>query len=109
MQALILAAGMGNRLGKYTRNNTKCMLSLNGKTLIERALDAVSGAGIRRCFIVALATRRKIWFRFWATSIKMLRLSIFSTIFITKQITSIHFILRRIILYGTTPCFWKAI
>ncbi|MDR1470605.1 MAG: aminotransferase class I/II-fold pyridoxal phosphate-dependent enzyme [Spirochaetaceae bacterium] len=53
MQALILAAGMGNRLGKYTRNNTKCMLSLNGKTLIERALDAVSGAGIRRCVIVA--------------------------------------------------------
>jgi histidinol-phosphate/aromatic aminotransferase/cobyric acid decarboxylase-like protein/choline kinase len=53
MQAMILAAGMGNRLGKYTRNNTKCMLSLNGKTLIERALDAVSGAGIRRCVIVA--------------------------------------------------------
>jgi choline kinase len=53
MQALILAAGMGNRLGKYTRNNTKCMLSLNGKTLIERALDAISGAGIRRCVIVA--------------------------------------------------------
>ena len=33
MQVIILAAGMGNRLGKYTQNNTKCMLSINGKTL----------------------------------------------------------------------------
>ena len=26
MQALMLAAGMGKRLGKYTQDNTKCML-----------------------------------------------------------------------------------
>jgi len=43
---------MGNRLGKYTKNNTKCMLPINGKTLAERALDALDGAGIRRCVIV---------------------------------------------------------
>ncbi|MDR1419456.1 MAG: aminotransferase class I/II-fold pyridoxal phosphate-dependent enzyme [Treponema sp.] len=53
MQAVILAAGMGSRLGKYTRNNTKCMLGINGRTLIERALDALDAAGIRKCFIVA--------------------------------------------------------
>ena len=29
MQAIILAAGMGNRLGKYTKDNTKCMLEIN--------------------------------------------------------------------------------
>jgi histidinol-phosphate/aromatic aminotransferase/cobyric acid decarboxylase-like protein/choline kinase len=52
MQAVILAAGMGNRLGKYTSNNTKCMLSINGQTLIERALDAIDAAGIRKCVIV---------------------------------------------------------
>ncbi|MDR2246327.1 MAG: aminotransferase class I/II-fold pyridoxal phosphate-dependent enzyme [Treponema sp.] len=52
MQAVILAAGMGNRLGKYTSNNTKCMLSINGMTLIERALDALDSAGIRKCVIV---------------------------------------------------------
>jgi len=52
MQAIILAAGMGNRLGKYTKNNTKCMLSINGKTLAERALDALEEAGIRRCIFV---------------------------------------------------------
>jgi histidinol-phosphate/aromatic aminotransferase/cobyric acid decarboxylase-like protein/choline kinase len=53
MQAIILAAGMGSRLGKYTKNNTKCMLSINGRTLIERALDTLDNAGIRKCIIVA--------------------------------------------------------
>jgi histidinol-phosphate/aromatic aminotransferase/cobyric acid decarboxylase-like protein/choline kinase len=52
MQAVILAAGMGTRLGKYTQDNTKCMLRINGRTLIERALDALDGEGIRRCVIV---------------------------------------------------------
>jgi histidinol-phosphate/aromatic aminotransferase/cobyric acid decarboxylase-like protein/choline kinase len=52
MQAVILAAGMGNRLGKYTSNNTKCMLAINGLTLIERALDALDTAGIKKCVIV---------------------------------------------------------
>jgi histidinol-phosphate/aromatic aminotransferase/cobyric acid decarboxylase-like protein/choline kinase len=53
MQAVILAAGMGTRLGKYTQDNTKCMLRINGRTLIERALDALDGEGIRKCVIVA--------------------------------------------------------
>ncbi len=52
MQAIILAAGMGNRLGKHTNNNTKCMLEINGKKLIERALDAIDFAGIEKCIIV---------------------------------------------------------
>ncbi|GHV54809.1 aminotransferase [Spirochaetia bacterium] len=52
MQAVILAAGMGSRLGKYTANNTKCMLSVNGKTLIERALDALDSAAVTKCVIV---------------------------------------------------------
>jgi histidinol-phosphate/aromatic aminotransferase/cobyric acid decarboxylase-like protein/choline kinase len=52
MQAIILAAGMGSRLGKYTKNNTKCMLPINGKTLAERALDALNEAGINKCIFV---------------------------------------------------------
>jgi histidinol-phosphate/aromatic aminotransferase/cobyric acid decarboxylase-like protein/choline kinase len=52
MQAIILAAGMGNRLGKHTKHNTKCMVSINGRTLIERSLDALSAAGITKCVIV---------------------------------------------------------
>ena len=29
MQAIILAAGMGHRLGEYTKDNTKCIISIN--------------------------------------------------------------------------------
>ena len=39
MQAIILAAGMGKRLGEYTKDNTKCMLPINGETLIDRTLN----------------------------------------------------------------------
>jgi len=52
MQAVMLAAGMGKRLGKFTKNNTKCMLEIQGKTLIERATEALLEAGIRRFVIV---------------------------------------------------------
>lgn len=52
MQALILAAGMGKRLGKYTSDNTKCMLKINGKTLIERAIEALVDVGVKRLILV---------------------------------------------------------
>lgn len=38
MQGLILAAGMGSRLKKLTKNNTKSMVYVNGMSLIERML-----------------------------------------------------------------------
>jgi len=52
MQALILAAGMGRRLGGLTHDKTKAMVEVNGKTLIARMLEAIAGAGIRRTIIV---------------------------------------------------------
>lgn len=52
MQGLMLAAGMGKRLGKYTQGNTKCMLNVAGKTLIERAVDALKSAGINKLIMV---------------------------------------------------------
>lgn len=42
MQAMILAAGMGRRLGKVTENKTKGMVDVNGRTLIERSLDILT-------------------------------------------------------------------
>ncbi len=53
MQALMLAAGMGRRLGKYTDNQTKCMVKIGGKTLLERIVEAIKEAGINRFIIVA--------------------------------------------------------
>ena len=56
MQAIILAAGMGKRLGELTRSNTKCMVKVNGVTLIERLLrqlDRVAKTrGLNRIVIV---------------------------------------------------------
>ena len=51
-QAIILAAGMGKRLGKYTQDGTKCMVRVNGMSLIERSLAALQAAGIRRVVLV---------------------------------------------------------
>ena len=39
MQAIILAAGMGRRLKELTQNNTKCMVEVNGKKLVDRLLE----------------------------------------------------------------------
>lgn len=53
MQAIILAAGMGRRLGELTDGNTKCMLKVNGIRLIDRALDAiVAQREIKRIILV---------------------------------------------------------
>ncbi len=52
MQAIMLAAGKGSRLGKYTKNNTKCMLNVHGKTLLERAIDALLEANIKDFILV---------------------------------------------------------
>ena len=49
----MLAAGMGKRLGKYTADNTKCMLSVGDKKLIERACEALYYSGITDFTIVA--------------------------------------------------------
>lgn len=51
-QAIILAAGMGKRLGKYTQDGTKCMVRVNGLSLIERSLVALEAAGVRRVVLV---------------------------------------------------------
>ena len=52
MQAVILAAGMGKRLKELTHNNTKCMVKVNGVTLIDRMLHQIEKCGVSRIIIV---------------------------------------------------------
>ena len=52
MQAIILAAGMGKRLKELTKNNTKCMVKVNGITLIERMLCQIEKHLLSRIVIV---------------------------------------------------------
>ena len=52
MQGLILAAGMGRRLKELTSDNTKCMVKVNGVTLIDRALHQLDALGLSKIVIV---------------------------------------------------------
>lgn len=52
MKALILAAGRGSRMGNLTDDRPKCLLTLNGKTLLDRQLTALREAGIEDIGIV---------------------------------------------------------
>lgn len=52
MQAIILAAGMGRRLGRYTHDNTKCMVKVNGERLIDRLLRQLSSLNLQKIIIV---------------------------------------------------------
>lgn len=52
MKALILAAGQGTRLKKYTENLPKGMLSFMGKTIIERQIEIYRKCGIENIIIV---------------------------------------------------------
>ncbi len=52
MQTVILAAGIGKRLKELTKDHTKCMVAINDRTLIERALENLCNAGMDRIIIV---------------------------------------------------------
>ena len=50
--AIILAAGMGTRLGSYTADLPKCMLPFLGKPLVERQVATLRSAGITDIAII---------------------------------------------------------
>lgn len=52
MQGIILAAGMGKRLKELTQSNTKCMVKVNGITLIDRMLHQLDKLYLSRIVIV---------------------------------------------------------
>ena len=45
MKAIILAAGRGSRMGEGTENIPKCMMTLGGRTLLDRCIDSLKQAG----------------------------------------------------------------
>lgn len=52
MKAIILAAGQGTRLKKYTQNLPKGMLEFNGRTIIERQIELYRECGIDDIIII---------------------------------------------------------
>ena len=60
MQAIILAAGMGKRLKELPQNNTKCMVKVNGVSLIDRMLHQIQKQNVDRIVIVVGYEREKL-------------------------------------------------
>lgn len=52
MKAIILAAGMGSRLKALTKDNPKCMVKVNGETLIERVLSQLDRCNLEEIILV---------------------------------------------------------
>ena len=52
MQEVLLADGMGRRLGTLTKHNTKCMIKVNDVTLIDRTLKSLLPFSLERVVIV---------------------------------------------------------
>lgn len=60
MKALILAAGIGSRLGEMTKDIPKCLVQINGKPILEYQLIALRKNGIRDIVIVTGYKAEKI-------------------------------------------------
>ena len=52
MDAIILAAGMGKRLKNLTQDKTKCMITVNDTTLIERMLGQLDKLNLNKIVLV---------------------------------------------------------
>lgn len=60
MKAIIVAAGQGNRLRPLTKNIPKCLIEINGQTILERQLEVLRACGITDIAIVRGYKRHKI-------------------------------------------------
>lgn len=52
MKAIILAAGVGKRFKEMTDHRPKCLIEIQGKTLLERTLSALGAAQVDQAVIV---------------------------------------------------------
>jgi L-glutamine-phosphate cytidylyltransferase len=57
---IIIAAGLGSRLKKYTDNLPKCMLDFAGKTLLQRQLEAFKINGLNKISVIRGFKKEKI-------------------------------------------------
>lgn len=85
MQALILAAGMGSRLKQYTEKVPKCMVPVNDVPMIERAIDSLVNAGIKKLYI-GLGYKSEILKDFIKTNFNSKRLNGMSINFIENPV-----------------------
>jgi choline kinase len=58
--ALLLLAGRGSRLQEFTQETPKCLVQVNGKTILERMLANLEAYGIAKVIMVVGYQREKI-------------------------------------------------
>ena len=52
MIAIILAAGSGTRISKYTKNISKGLLQIDGKSIIQRQIEVFQNNGIKEIIVI---------------------------------------------------------
>lgn len=60
MKAIILNSGIGKRMHPFTENNPKCLLKLNGKTILGHELENLLKCGIKSVIITTGQFHEKI-------------------------------------------------
>lgn len=61
MKAIILAAGVGKRLGEFIKDVPKCLIKFNGKSLLRRLIDDLALYGVTDIVIVVGHQKEKIF------------------------------------------------
>ena len=51
-RAIIVAAGMGRRLAPYTDDRPKCLVEVNGRSILERQIEAYRRSGVEEICVV---------------------------------------------------------
>jgi choline kinase len=60
VKTIIVAAGMGRRLSPYTDDRPKTLVEINGRSILERQIDAYRAAGVDEINIVRGYMKEKI-------------------------------------------------
>ena len=63
MNVIILAAGMGSRMGSLTKEKPKCFLKVNGVSLIEKLINQLREIGLKDISIVTGYKAKKFRFK----------------------------------------------
>ncbi|OGJ16225.1 hypothetical protein A3K74_03300 [Candidatus Pacearchaeota archaeon RBG_13_33_26] len=71
LKAIILAAGLGTRLGELTKNTPKCLVEIKGKSLLERQIDSLRNFGITDVSVV-IGAKGECWTQENVTKIKQI-------------------------------------
>ena len=92
MKAIILAAGVGKRLGAVAEGRPKCLVEIGGQSLLSRHLENLANLGIMHVVIVVGYQQQQI------------RQAVASTVFPG----TVRFVVNDQYTRGSITSFWKA-